>query len=151
MGERIFAIITAGIVAFLFAAHSPATLAQAKSGPRTEAAAPPVPWSKVPGSERGVLSPLEKDWAQLLPVQQRRLVGAAKKYPTMVPIQQQRFQERLKEWSLLTPEQRHAARDKYKDLSSLPPAKQYEIREKWQEKTNQAKDAVVVPPDSPAK
>ena len=151
MGERIFAIISAVIVAFLLTVHAPATLAQAKAGPRTEAESPPVPWSKVPDRERRVLSPLEKDWAQLLPAQQRRLIGAAKKYPTMVPIQQQRFQERLKEWSSLTPEQRHAARDKYKDLSSLPPAKQYEIREKWQEKTNQAKDPAVVPPDSPAK
>ena len=151
MGERIFAIIGAVFMTFLLAVHSPATLAQTITEPKTEAETPPVPWSKVPDTERRVLLPLEKDWAQLPAGQQRKLISAAKKYSTLAPIQQQRFQERLKEWASLTPAQRHAARDKYRNLSSLPPEKQSEIREKWLEKANQAKDPVVVQPDSPPK
>ena len=146
MGERILAIIGATIVAALLAFHSPASYSQADRKTETKTAS--VPWSKVPNSERKVLSPLEKDWTQLPGVQQRKLLGAAKKYPGMAPIQQERFQERLKEWSALTPEERHAARDKYKNLSSLPPAKQYELREKWQEKTTQSKGPAANSPTS---
>ena len=151
MGERILAIIGAAMVTVLLAFHSQATHAEAKADTKTATKSAPVPWSKVPESERRILSPLEKDWIQLSGNQQRRLVGAAKKYPKMVPIQQERFQDRLKEWASLTPAQRHAARDKYQNLSKLPPAKQYELREKWQEKATQARDPAKASPDSPAK
>lgn len=152
MGARILAVIGAAFVSLLLAFYLPAANAQAKAETITEAKpAPPVPWSKVPESERRVLSALEKDWTQLPSSQQRRLIGAAKKYSTLAPIQQQRFQERLKEWSALTPEQRHVARDKYQNLSSLPPAKQDELREKWQEKSERSKDAPPVPLVEPSK
>ena len=151
MGERILAIIGAAIVAVVLACHAPATHAQAKTGSKTDTNSPPVPWNKIPDSERRVLSPLERDWTQLPGTQQRRLIGAAKEYPKMAPIQQERFQDRLKEWSALTPAQRSAARDKYRNLSSLPLAKQYELREKWQEKTAPTRDPAVALPDSPAK
>ena len=152
MGARIFTVIGCAFVSLLLAVYSPVADAQAKADIKVDAKpAPSVPWSKVPDTERRVLSPLEKDWAQLPATQQRRLIGAAKKYPTLVPIQQQRFQERLKEWSALTPEQRHVARDKYQNLSSLPPAKQYELREKWQEKSERSRDAPPVPPVEPSK
>ena len=152
MGARILAVIGVAFVSLLLAFYAPLANAQAKADIKTEAKpAPPVPWSKVPESERRVLSPLEKDWTQLPATQQRRLIGAAKKYSTLAPIQQQRFQERLKEWSALTPEQRHVARDKYQNLSSLPPARQNELREKWQEKSERSKDAAPVPPVEPSK
>ena len=151
MGERIIAIIGAAMVTVLLAFHSQATHAEAKADTKTATKSAPVPWSKVPESERRILSPLEKDWIQLSGNQQRRLIGAAKKYPKMVPIQQERFQDRLKEWASLTLAQRNAARDKYQNLSKLPPAKQYDLREKWQEKTTQSKDPAKASPDSPAK
>ena len=152
MGARILALIGAAFVSLLLALYLPLANAQTKADAITEAKpAPPVPWSKVPASERRVLSALEKDWSQLPASQQRRLIGAAKKYPTLAPIQQQRFQERLKEWSALTPEQRHVARDKYQNLSSLPPAKQDELREKWQEKSERSKDVAPVPLVEPSK
>ena len=151
MGERILAIVWTACAVVLLTFHPSPTHAQAKADGKSEDKSPPVVWNKVPEGERRVLAPLEKDWAQLSGIQQRRLIGAAKKYPEMVPIQQERFQDRLKEWSALTPEQRHAARDKYRNLSSLPPEKQFEIREKWQEKANQAKDPAAVLPEAPAK
>ena len=151
MGERILAIIVAATLALMLAFHAPGSHAEVKPDAKTTTKSAPVPWKKIPESERRVLVPLEKDWAQLPATQQRRLVGAAKKYPTLVPIQQERFQERIKEWSALTPAQRHSARDKYKDLSNLPPAKQYELREKWQERATQARDPAKASPDSPAK
>ena len=135
MGQRVFAIISACIAAVLIASASLATLAYA--GTETKPL-PPVPWKKVPDTEKKVLSPLQKDWDQLPSGQQRKLVGAAKAYPKLAPIQQERFQERIKDWSQLTPEQRHAARDKYKNLSSLPPEKQHTLRERWNEKSAQA-------------
>lgn len=147
MGARILAVIGVAFVSLLLVFCSPLANAQTKADIKTEAKpAPQVPWTKVPESERRVLSPLEKDWKQLPASQQRRLIGAAKKYGTLAPIQQQRFQERLREWSALTSEQRHVARDKYQNLSSLPPAKQDELREKWQEKSERSKDAPPVPP-----
>jgi uncharacterized RDD family membrane protein YckC len=137
VGARILAIIAVALStlsATLLACYPPTAHAQPKSteskaDSKSPPNAAPVPWNKVPQSERRVLSPLEKDWKELPGSQQRRLIGAAKQYPKLAPIQQERFQERLKEWSTLTPAQRHDARDKYKNLSSLPPAKQQEIRE----------------------
>jgi hypothetical protein len=129
VGQRVFAIISAGIAAALIATASLAQAAGSETKPL-----PPVPWKKVPDTEKKVLNPLQKDWDQLPSGQQRKLVGAAKAYPKLAPIQQERFQERIKDWSQLTPEQRRAARDKYKDLSSLPP-EQHTLRERWNEKS----------------
>lgn len=151
MGERIFAIIGVAFVAALLAFQTPAAQAQAKAEIKTATTSPQLAWSKVPESERRVLSPLEKDWAQLPGIQQRRLLGAAKKYSSMTPIQQERFQDRLKEWAELTPAQRHVARDKYKNLSTLPPAKQHELREKWQAKNAQSGEPADEKPASAAK
>lgn len=137
MGQRVFAVIGAKLAAGLVVSAIFAFASLAYAG--TEVAPlPPVPWSKVPDSEKKILSPLQKDWDQLPSGQQRKLVGAAKTYPKLAPIQQERFQERIKEWSALTPAQRHAARDKYKNLSSLPPEKQHVLRERWNEKSAQS-------------
>ena len=118
MGQRVFPVMTTYIAGALFAATILASGSLAHAG--TEAAQlPPVPWKKVPDTEKKILNPLQKDWDQLPSGQQRKLIGAAKTYPKLAPIQQERFQDRIKEWSALTPAQRHAARDKYKNLSSL--------------------------------
>ena len=136
MGQRVFTVITVSIymVAAFLAAIILASGSHAYAG--TEATQlPPVPWKKVPDTEKRILNPLQKDWDQLPSGQQRKLIGAAKTYPKLAPIQQERFQDRIKEWSALTPAQRHAARDKYKNLSSLPPEKQHILRERWNEKS----------------
>jgi hypothetical protein len=137
VGQRVFAVIGAQLAAGLVVAVILAFASHAHAG-SDAAQLPPVPWSKVPDSEKKILSPLQKDWDQLPGGQQRKLVGAAKTYPKLAPIQQERFQERIKEWSALTPAQRHAARDKYKNLSSLPPEKQHVLRERWNEKSAQS-------------
>jgi Protein of unknown function (DUF3106) len=134
VGQRVFRVTTAFIAVALVAATVLASGSLAHAG--TEATQlPPVPWKKVPDTEKKILNPLQKDWDQLPSGQQRKLIGAAKTYPKLAPIQQERFQERIKEWSTLTPAQRHAARDKYKNLSSLPPEKQHVLRERWNEKS----------------
>lgn len=134
MGQRLVTIISA----FLFALGSlivtPFALAQVKVESKN---LPQVPWSKIPESERKILTPLEKDWAQLGGGQQRKLVGAAKAYPKLAPIQQERFQERIRDWASLTPDQRRAARDKFADLSKLPPEQQHQLRERWNGKLAQ--------------
>jgi Protein of unknown function (DUF3106) len=134
VGQRVFTVITAYIVVALTAAAILASGSPAYAGAEATQL-PPVPWKKVPDTEKKILNPLQKDWDQLPGGQQRKLIGAAKTYPKLAPIQQERFQERIKEWSALTPAQRHAARDKYKNLSSLPPEKQHVLRERWNEKS----------------
>jgi hypothetical protein len=137
VGQRVFRVITAFIAVALVAAAILVSGSPAHAGTETTQL-PPVPWKKVPDTEKKILNPLQKDWDQLPSGQQRKLIGAAKTYPKLAPIQQERFQERIKEWSALTPAQRHAARDKYKNLSSLPPEKQHVLRERWNEKSAQS-------------
>jgi Protein of unknown function (DUF3106) len=156
LGQRLVAIVSATVFALVGSLMvTPFALGQTPAQVKTEAkAAPPVPWNKVPESERKVLTPLEKDWAQLGGAQQRKLVGAAKTYPKLAPIQQERFQERIRDWASLTPEQRRAARDKYSDLSRLPPEQQHQLRERWNGKSAQqqslAPSAAESAPTAPA-
>lgn len=130
MGQRFIAVGVALALLLGSLAVTPSALAEGKPAPQ-------VPWTKVPEPERKVLTPLEKDWAQLAGSQQRKLVGAAKTYPKLAPIQQERFQERIRDWASLSPDQRRAARDKFNDLSRLPPEQQYQLRERWNDKATQ--------------
>ncbi len=118
-------------------AAQPATQ-QAEAKPKNTS---PVPWKKVPDSEKKVLAPLEPEWSQMPGTQQRKLLGAAKEYPKLTPVEQDRFQERLRGWSSLSPDQRKAARDKYQSLNNLPPQKQQELKARWQQEKSADKNA----------
>ena len=89
----------------------------------------PLAWAKLSPAQRGVLTPLERDWNTITPGQQQKWAELANRFPAMPADERGRVQQRIAEWSKLTPQQRASARLNFQEARQLSPQ---ERQQQWE-------------------
>ncbi len=88
-----------------------------------------VAWAKLSPAQRGVLTPLERDWNSITPGQQQKWAELANRFPALPADERSRVQQRIAEWSRLTPQQRASARLNFQEARQLSPE---ERQQQWE-------------------
>lgn len=86
-------------------------------------------WSNLTAQQRGVLAPLERDWASIEAPRKAKWLEVASRFPSMPEGERQRVQERMAEWARMTPAERGRARLTFQEAKQLSPA---ERQQRWE-------------------
>lgn len=89
----------------------------------------PVAWNELSPAQRGVLTPLERDWKSITPSQQQKWAEVANRFPALPTEERNRVQQRLSNWSRLSPQERGSARLNFQEARQLSPQ---ERKQQWE-------------------
>lgn len=121
------------LLALLVAACGAPALAQPGKPPTAAAPAQAdaggPAWSDLSAQQRGVLSPLERDWAAIDAPRKAKWLEVAVKFPSMPAAERERVQARMAEWARMTPAERGRARLNFQEAKQLSPA---ERQQRWE-------------------
>lgn len=131
--NRLFAVpvlIRSATLAILLAAAGLAALAQPSKPVATTTADLGGPaWSRLTPQQRGVLAPLERDWASIDAPRKAKWLEVATRFPSMPAEERQRVQERMADWARMSPAERGQARLTFQESKQLSPA---EKQQRWE-------------------
>ena len=86
-------------------------------------------WSSLSAQQRGVLAPLERDWASIDAPRKAKWLEVAIKFPSLPEAERQRVQARMAEWARMTPAERGRARLNFQEAKQLSPE---ERQQRWE-------------------
>lgn len=89
----------------------------------------PVAWNELSPAQRGVLTPLERDWKSITPSQQQKWAEVANRFPALPTEERNRVQQRLSNWSRLSPQERGSARLNFQEARQISPQ---ERKQQWE-------------------
>lgn len=89
-----------------------------------------TPWAELSNQQKLALAPLERDWASIDGVRQRKWVELAGRMPSMPVDERARIQQRMAQWASLTPAKRSQVRLQFLEAKQLPAAQR---QARWQE------------------
>ncbi len=129
------ALLAAGLCLALSAMVAVATAADRTSPAAANAtsrlpAPSATPWSALTSDQKVALAPLERDWAAIEGVRQRKWVELAGRMPSMPADERARIQQRMAQWASLTPAKRTQVRLQFLEAKQLPAAQR---QARWQE------------------
>ncbi|MES2714670.1 MAG: DUF3106 domain-containing protein [Pseudomonadota bacterium] len=108
-----------------FGAHAQAALPGA--APVADVGGPA--WSSLTAQQRGVLAPLERDWASIDAQRKAKWLEVAMRFPSMPAAERQRVQERMADWARMSPADRGRARLTFQETKQLSAA---EKQQRWE-------------------
>lgn len=89
-----------------------------------------TPWGDLTSNQKLALAPLQRDWASIDGVRQRKWLELAGRLPSMPADERARIQQRMAQWASLTPTKRAQVRLQFLEVKELR-ASQRQAR--WQE------------------